>query len=103
MISANFNASSATPPPDGGPPIQPAAAPKTWNDLTEIEPRLINIASDAAAQRWSLARYEAMECRVRRFVGWHARDPRLGSSAAYEIAVSHLAGLMRDRSRRGRR
>lgn len=74
----------------------------TWNDLVAIEPRLETLAVDAFSSRWSAKRYETIKRRVSNLVGWHARNPKLGSSRCYEVALWHLAGLLRAR-RRSRR
>lgn len=75
-------------------------SPPRWAYLASAEPRLRDIAAEARSRPWSIARYERAKRRISRLVGWHARDPRLASSAAYEVAVWHVAGLMRSRSRR---
>lgn len=83
------------------PPISPPSDP-TWADLVSIEPRLKPLAVYAAASRWSVPRYEGLKRRASRLVGWHSRNPRLASSRCYEVAVWHLAGLLRSRRRASR-
>lgn len=76
----------------------------TWSELTKIEPRLITLLADVKAVRdpgsasfcaneiW----YDQFRERVSNLAGWCAenRDPRIASSAAYDIVYQTLYELL---------
>ena len=50
------------------------------------------VITDAKGRRHNWRRYEALKSELARFVGWHARNPALRSSAAFDIAHRHVLG-----------
>jgi hypothetical protein len=69
----------------------------TWNDITQLEPRLLSIYEEAAALNGDKPRFCAYETWLRDFktrvgmlVGWHRKDmglPVLATVEAYHVST----------------
>ena len=68
--------------------------PATWAELVAVEPRVDVILGEArkarrqSGNRW--AAYSYFKARLSKLVGWDARNPRLASSACYDVAIRQL-------------
>ena len=83
-------------------------------DLCRQEPRLRSLFAEAGrrgartTRRFFWSDWERIKAKIARIVGWHAKDPAIGTSAAYEVAISaifdryELAAHRRYRRARGR-
>lgn len=68
----------------------------TWQDIIAVEPRLAAIIGEAAAIRkpwWD--DYSRLKLRLSQLVGWEARDQRLRTHQAYDVAIDRLAEALR--------
>lgn len=73
-------------------------APKrlTWHEITTLEPALAGIIAEAAAIRnpwWD--DYSRLKGRLSALVGFGARNPRLRSCVAYDVAIDRLVEAIR--------
>jgi len=83
-------------------PIIAPPAPKNWADIVRIEPRLTRLMDSARRDGNRTRRnahafystYGDYKRRLATVVGWHAADPRLKTSAAYDIAIRRLVQAM---------
>ncbi|MCA9180971.1 MAG: hypothetical protein KDA51_05940, partial [Planctomycetales bacterium] len=72
----------------------PKPVPATWQAMTALEPRLINLERRARAcrryrNRW-LA-YEGLKRELTALVGWDCGQPSIASSGHYEAAIDRIA------------
>ncbi len=81
----------------------------TWPVLIILEPRLRLIEQELLAGQRQRGRrlwqqYEYLKARLRPLVGWLSESPHelVTSAAAWELAISHLLGIL-ERPRRRRR
>lgn len=70
--------------------------PPTWHEITTLEPALAGIIAEAAAIRnpwWD--DYSRLKGRLSALVGFGARNPRLRSCVAYDVAIDRLVEAIR--------
>jgi len=78
----------------------------TWKELTAAEPRLVALLKEARAVKdnggpsfcankvWY--RPGGLKSRLVELVGWGARDPKLRSVEAYDLAYTKVYGVLPD-------
>jgi hypothetical protein len=70
--------------------------PPTWHEITALEPALAGIIAEAAALKnpwWD--DYSRLKGRLSELVGFGARDERLRSCVAYDLAIDKLVEAIR--------
>jgi hypothetical protein len=79
-------------------PIVGDKPPTTWAELSAIVPALVTLEAEAKWHRKRIGRrgnpwpiYSDLKRRWSRLVGWDQPNPRLGSSAVYDIAQARIA------------
>jgi hypothetical protein len=76
-------------------PPQAVELTGTWaqrfEQLCLLAPELRTVRALLRRQRRSWANYERAKRIVSRIVGWHAADPRLRTSGAYDVALWAIA------------
>ena len=78
------------------PTIATNAPPPTWHEITALEPALAGIIAEAAALKnpwWD--DYSRLKGRLSELVGFGARDERLRSCVAYDLAIDKLVEAIR--------
>jgi hypothetical protein len=77
----------------------PATVPVTkWEEIVALVPGVLTIEADAKRYRKQIGRrgnpwpiYSALKRRWSRLVGWDVPNPRLGTSATYDVVQSRIA------------
>ncbi len=86
---------SLVPRVESSPPLSEPAPVTTWAEIVAIDPEILDVIAYAKTIRepnW--IDYSRLKASLSRLVGWGARDPRLASYQAYELAIDQLLEVL---------
>ena len=72
--------------------------PRTWEEITIAEPRLVRVINQArrcqrSRNKWST--YEYLKGRIDRLCGWGSDNPLFDDSHAYDLAIARVVKALR--------